>query len=75
MTRNHLNAQVACPPGTYATGGGADVQVNDPHRFLLRESQPLLDNDRPAGWRVDYGYDGALPAVFDVAVFAICTVE
>jgi len=70
-----LVAQKTCSSGLFATGGGADLQVDDPNQFFLKKSQPLLDSGVPVGWKVTYGYLGSLPApTFDVGVFVICTV-
>ena len=56
------SALVRCPAGSYATGGGGEVEG----RESPTESRPVVDADgRPAGWQV-WAEDGASTA------FAVC---
>lgn len=70
-----ISAQIACPAGQYATGGGAENDLNDPHNWVLQESAPLLDTGVPKGWFVRYRYMTGTPSnvAYDIVVYAICT--
>jgi hypothetical protein len=68
-------AQISCPAGRYATGGGGENDMNDPHNWILQESSPLLDSGIPRGWRVQYRNLNGSPinVSYDIVVYAICT--
>lgn len=65
-------AQIYCPTGKYATGGGGETDLSS---WTLQKSFPVLDGTDPRGWRVQYRYTAGDPinVRYDISVYALCT--
>jgi hypothetical protein len=67
-------AQVSCPAGWQATGGGADSPVvyggGGSDAFIIFESRPILAGARAVGWYVEVVGTGAAA---NGTIYAVCS--
>ena len=72
QTTTATTAQVSCPAGWQATGGGADSPVvySGSDVFIIFESRPILAGARAVGWYVEVVGTGAAA---NGTVYAVCS--
>ena len=62
-------AQISCPSGTVATGGGAFVSLGS---ITVTFSQPLISSGKAIGWRARAAESTSTSSSWNFTVYAIC---
>jgi hypothetical protein len=62
-------AQISCPQGKSATGGGAFVSLGNIH---VTFSQPLVSSGKTIGWRARAAEHTSTSSSWNFTVYAIC---